>query len=354
MKKVLAMVLSFLIVIALSACGNTGMGYETKNNETADAGSGSQQTDNNGTGDIEIGTLQMDNNATVDIEIVSQFSTQGGGVNEVYSLSDVGFVDSLTALGEKFPVYVNPYAYGQEGPLFEVTDALKDTMTDNLTRYLGCLYADFDSQNAVFTSDADRPYDVYYTKDETIVHSYGASIKISSSDYALANNASDTEILNHTLVKTAMSYLGLTDPVISTTVEYKLDGTESCRTYRITDKASDPAQQIHNINFACITVQKYVSLDSVLVTVKNPVELTKHADVPVLSYSFVLAELAKLYPNMDTKDVKAEIYYSTSVEPGYFVPCYRIYMKNSDAANHSDTRYGCVDVLLTNQSVNEK
>lgn len=354
MKKVLAMVLSFLIVIALSACGNTGMGYETKNNETADAGSGSQQTGNNDTVNTGIGTLQMDNNATVDIEIVSQFSTQGGGVHEVYSLSDVGFVDSLTALGEKFPVYVNPYAYGQEGPLFEVTDALKDTMTDNLTRYLGCLYADFDSQNAVFTSDADRPYDVYYTKDGINVHSYANRIAISSSDYAHVKDVSDTALLDHTLVKAAVSYLGLIDPVVSTTVVYAKDGTEYQWIYKITDKASDTMQHIHNINFAYLTVKQFASSDNISISIQNPIELTKHADDPVLSYSFVLAELAKLYPNMDTKDVKAEIYYSTSVEPGYFVPCYRIYMKNSDAANHSDTRYGCVDVLLTDRSVNEK
>ena len=340
MKKAIAILLAFLLVIGLSACGTANI-----NHETVDTGTGSQQTDHTG-----ISFLKKDRNAKVDIEIIPQRYVQGDDLAEDYSLSGIGFVDSLTALGETFPVYVDPYPTGEEGPLYEITDALKDTLANNLTRYLGCLYEDFDSQNAEFSSDSDRPYDVYYTKDATTVRSYGNSINISSSDYALANNASDTEILNHRLVKAAMSYLGLTDPVVSTTVEYKLDGTESSRTYRITNKASDTMRQIHNINFACITVQN--RLDSVLVTVKNPIELTKHADAPVLSYSFVLAELAKLYPNMDTKDVKAEIYYSRSAKTGYYVPCYRFYIRGSDSsASGSNIRYGMVDVALIDRSV---
>lgn len=269
--------------------------------------------------------------------------------------SDVGFVDSATDLPETFPVYVNDYAYGHEGPLYEVTDALKATISQNLSSYLGLLYDDFSSQEVKFSSDPSREYEVYYVKNATEVHSLMNSISVLSSDYDISNHITDEDLLDNALVKAAIAYLDLTDPVVSQTVEYKTDGTEDLRTYTITENTSDVFQNVLNRSFSCITVIKYADSSDVIVQIGNIAAegLTKYADYPAISYSDALAALTTYYPNMETANVKTEIYYSATVEPGYFFPCYRFYIKDGVATRTANDRYTVVDVLLTDKFVDD-
>lgn len=292
--------------------------------------------------------------ASINIQIVSQ-GTLGEGERIVSVDSDVGFVDRETDLPKTFPVYVNDYAYGHEGPLYDVTDALKATISQNLSRYLGLLYDDFSSQKVKYSSDSSREYEVYYVNNATEVHSLMNSISVLSSDYDISNHITDEELLGNALVKAAVSYLNLTDPVVTQTVEYKTDGTEELRTYIVTEKTSDAFQNVLNRSFSCITVTKYADSSDVIVQISDVATecLSKHADYPALSYSDALAALTSYYPNMETANVKTEIYYSATVQPGYFFPCYRFYIKDGVATRSTNDRYTVVDVLLTDKSVDD-
>jgi hypothetical protein len=326
-KRILIAVLSLLLVFSISSCASKNSGIESVNTNTA-------QTPN--------------------IQIVSQ-GTLGGSERNVYIDSNVGFVDASTDLSETFPVYINAYSYGQEGPLYEVTDLLRTTVTDNLSRYLGYLYDDFSPEQAAFSSDPGREYEVYYANNSTEVRSLMNSISVLSTEYAISNDITAPELLDNMLVKAAISYLGLTEPVVTQTTEYNNDGRENLRTYVITEKASTTLQKIFNHSFACVTVKKYVDSEDTIVQIGDVStdELTKYADYPVLSYTSVLSKLGSYYPNMDTKDVKTEIYYSATVQPGYFFPCYRFYIKDGVTTKSDGNLYTIVDVLMTDKSVGD-
>lgn len=285
----------------------------------------------------------------IQIRIVSQ-GTHGDG--DRYDGTVAGFVDASTDLPETFPVYINNYPTGQGGPLYEVTDTLKTTLSNNLSRYLGLLYDDVSLQNVEFSSDPDLAHRVYYERNATYVGSFPEGFSASSSSDGISGNASDAVLLNHPLVKAAISYLGLTDPVVTRTVEYKLDGTVSEWTYEITERTDDVFRHILNREFSCITVRWYPGIEdqvSVHITDIASEGLVEYADYPTLSYASVLTALASCYPDMDMTDVEAEIYYNAAIQPGYFIPCCRFYFKDgvkTSSTGDAYPTYTVVDVLL--------
>ena len=288
MKRFIAVLLSVIFAVSLSACSFN---------------------------DVDNGIVPNDGKRDIDIQIVAN-GTYGADGRTVEMISDVGLIQNSLDLQETLPVYVNSYSYGQEGPLYEVTDALVSEVSSNLARYLGYLYDDFSSQRVQFSSDNDREYEVYYVRNSTEIRSLVNSISILSSEYAVPNNATDAELLDNALVKAAISYLGLSNPVVSKTIEYTADGKEELRVYKITSDADDLLQNALNRSFSCVTVTKYADIDDILVKIGcvDREELVKYKDYQVLAYSDVIAELKSYYPKMDNTDIKAEIYYSATVQ----------------------------------------
>lgn len=329
MNKIVMILLTFMLLISLSACDKNAARKTNLNTKGNDKG----------TDDIYI-------------QIISQ-GTLGAGERIVSLDTNVGFVDASTNLSETCPVYVNNYSYGQEGPLYDVTDTLKKIISDNLSRYLEILYDDYSSQEVIFTSDSGREYEVYYIRNSTEVRSRMNSISMLSSDYNISNRITDAEVLDNALVKAAITYLGITNPSVTRTIEYNTDGAENLYTYVITDETSDIFQRVFNRSFSCVTVKKYADLSDVIVQISDVSvdELIWYADYSVLPYSSVLTTLTSYYPNMDLSDIKAEIYYSATVQPGYFFPCYRFFIKDGVTTQGMNDTYTVVDVLLIDKSV---
>lgn len=318
MKKIIVFLLSFTAIFSLYACN------ANKNDDL---------------------NVEPENNELTDIQIVSQ-STRGDEYYMTYSASNIGFVDASTKLPSVFPVYINEYSYGQEGPLYGVSDDLRDIISDNLSRFSECLYDDFDSKNVEYVSDYGREYEVYYINNSTEVRSMMNSITVLSSEYGISDNISDNELLSNELVKAAVAYLELNNPTITKTVEYNTDGTRNSCTYVITETADDVFQHVLNSSFSRISVTKYADFDDIVLQIGyvDIDSLTEYGNYSSLSYSAVLKKLTSYYPNMDTDDVQTEIYYSANVQPGYFFPCYRFYIRDKN-----ETLYTFVDVLLTDK-----
>ncbi len=332
MKKIFVILLSFAAMLSLAAC--------TSNSGEVDGANDKED-------DIQVESHANDvQDESPNIQIVSPIGGMGDGESIVEIGPNAGFVDKSSEFAKTFPIYVNDYAYGHEGPLYEVTDAVRDAISINLARYLECLYGEFDAQETEFLSKVDREFEVCYLSGSTEIRSTMNRIAVLSGDYSIPSDITDAELLNHPLVTASIAYLGLNDPVVTQTIEYALDGTEALRSYKIAESADDAFQQILNRSFFSITVEKYADSRNVLVSVDNPVTLAKHSDYPAPSYSSILAKLTDCYPNMDTQNVEAEIYYSKTVHPGYFVPCCRFYIKDGITTQSADTRCTVVDVVL--------
>lgn len=313
MRKALSILLTLLLMLPLSACD--------------------PQTEAEPTPDEPTYTLQI-------IE-------QRDGASSIALASEAGFFDGQTQLPETLPVYDNPYAYGQEGALYEVTDALLATVSTNLSRYLECLYAE-DFQDTAFSADGGREYDLSYVRDTTEVHAQPNSISILSADYPISGEIEDQALLEHALVRAAVAYLGLQDPTVTKSVEYGTDGTEWLRTYVITEKTEDAFQRILNRSFSSITVQVYADIDEVVVLIgdTSAEDLTACEEQPSLSCSTLLDELSDSVPNMERDTARFEVYYSATLRVGYFVPCYRVYVKDGENTQATNDFYPAVEAYL--------
>lgn len=344
MKKILVILLSFALLFSLSACGNN----ETMTADGASNGSGDAAS----TGDAANNTDKI--TSDVKIQIIPQNPMAQG--ERIVSISDnLGFVDAETDLPETFPIYVNDYVYGQEGPLYDVTDEVKSTISFNLSRFLGFLYDDFSADEAEYSSDSGREYEIYYVNNSTEVRSSINSISIITSDYDIPYGIKAKELLENEVVKAAIAYLEIKNPVVTSTVEYRADGTEDMIIYKVLGKTSSAFGNAINNSFSSITVINYKDLDSTIVQIRYIYfdGLTEYAQHPDISYLDAVAALSTYYPEMDKSDIKTEIYYNASVKPGYFFPCYRFYIKDGVLTQSGDDRYTVVDVLLTDDSVDK-
>lgn len=285
-----------------------------------------------------------------DIQVDPQANMMGSGESVVEIGPNVGFADEMAELPETLPIYINEYAYDQAGPMYEVTDDVKAAISANLTRYLECLYGADAAQKAEVLVNSDREFDVYYLSGSTELRSSINRIGVLSSDYPISSDITDEELLENPLVAAGMAYLGMKDPIVTRSVDYKLNGTEDLRRYRIWENTNDAFRKILNRSFGGITVLRSAGSENVIVEISNPPELIKYADYSVRPYASALAELSERYPNMDTQDVRAEVFYSAGIHPGYFVPFLRVYIKDGVMTQSTDTRYTAVDVVLLDKS----
>lgn len=317
MKKYLPILLSLLLTLPLAACDRN----------------------------TEAETVNTENDYTLQL---IRSSASGNDARILSLTSDAEFLSPQASLPTTLPVYCNPYAYGQEGALYEITDTLLATVGGNLSRYLEYLYEGESFQNVTFSSDLGREYDLYYVRNSTEVHTQPNSISILSDEYGLSADIEDRELLDHALVKAAVAYLELQNPAVTRSIEYKTDGTEELRTYIITETTDEIRQDIFNRSFSSITVQKYADSDTVVVLIGHipETELTVSGEQPMLSRADALSALTAYYPTMDTDTAKVEIYYNATLQAGYFVPCYRFYLKDGETTQATDDFYTVVEACL--------
>ncbi len=136
MKRLLAALLSLVLLFSLASC--VGKGTEKEN---ADAPSDTSIDDK--TNDTPVNNPADTPVEDFDIQIVPQLSAFGDSEITGRAPIGTGMVNASEPLPEMFPVYVNPYPYGQEGPVYEITDELKAANADKLARFLEVLYEDF-------------------------------------------------------------------------------------------------------------------------------------------------------------------------------------------------------------------
>lgn len=283
------------------------------------------------------------NTPNSNIPVLSIIPQDGGlGSSEVKTIgivSDVGFINKDTKLAFSLPVYVNQYAYNQAGPMFEVTSALKETMTDNLALFLSLLYGKDSAAANEITMHPAVSYQMYFANDEIEAWSGASGLSIINTTYNCTTDSILDELKTNPLLIAAVEYLGLENIKVTTTVEYDVNGNQNRFNHIITEESDDTLTNILNNSFSYITV--IVDKDGMLkqVRIRKVDTLPVHAEYTIIPYDDMLSQIKAMYSLDTSYDVKTEIYYNTTAVPGYFVPCYRLYFiptqnQNAQASAH--------------------
>lgn len=238
---------------------------------------------------------------------------------------EICFVTENTALPQTLPVYVNEYAVGQTGPMYQITDKLFEELHDNLHDYLEELYGD-KTFDIIGNRNSAVPEAVYEQDGKRFVATPD-SISVYTTEINLYRDTTSENICDNDLVKAAMEYLDIDVPQIKVTVTNNLSGEIDTTVYTISEKTNSFSEHINNTSFEYINVQHIFGVSEALVSICNTDDLRVHEQVKVMSVSEAIEAVESGFPKMDKSKVKAELFYSSEVKPGYYTPCYRLYIE---------------------------
>jgi hypothetical protein len=268
-----------------------------------------------------------------------------GPTVSIVTAPEVAAIGDNTEIPSSFPIYVNKYAFSQEGPLFEIDDALTDIMTKNLRRYLGLLYGESAGEQAEIVKHPEVPYKVLHDSGKSEMWSGVSDISIITNESNIVQDLVDGKLEGNELVGAALQYLGIEKPQVASTIEYDADGNVYEYQCTITESTDDVFQNILNTSFNYVRVTHNPKSENAVLVICGIGTPEKHGDYQIVSYSRALRYLQDKYPNLDTGKARAEIYYSGAIQPGYYIPCYRFYLGEASAEDGT-MRYQVVHLLM--------
>lgn len=277
------------------------------------------------------------------------YGAQGAGNRIVIkSVPEIAFVGNNTKLPSSFPIYTNRYAFGQEGPLFKIDDKMTEMMTGNLARYLGLLGEKSTEGKYGIVKHPEVPYKVLYDNGRTETWSGVSDISIITDEYNIIQDVTSGNIEGNKLVKAAVEYLNIKKPQMASEVEYDDKGNVYQYLYTFTENSDDLFRNILNSSFSYARVTYSPKSEDVLVVICKIDMPEKYGDYKIVSYAMASNYLRGKYPDVDAGTANAEIYYSATVQSGYYIPCYKFYLGEAPAKDGT-VRYRVVHIPMVDK-----
>lgn len=136
-------------------------------------------------------------------------------------------------------------------------------------------------------------------------------------------------IASQPLVRAAMEWKDISEPEVREKVELGLDGQPYCRYYTFAAHSDDPVEQLMNLSFQAVEVAVYYSgLMNVRINEMEPT--IAEGETAAISGAQLSAFLAETYPDNPPTEYVTEVFYSSKVQSGKYIPCYRIYLLEPD------------------------
>lgn len=271
---------------------------------------------------------------------------------EILSAPEICFVYE-EVYTNPYPIYINQYGSGMGGPIFEVTDEVVDFMTGGLQDYLYILYGENVSADEItvpeYMSDRSR---VEYSRGN-ISFLAGPEVISVRFPYDELSGEVPHDVTIESLqcvgqIKAAMEYLGIRNPQMKLTVMNNLKNEPYEYCYQIFEEANSKNEYLVNCAFACIRLIYMPGLDTVLLQM-NKVETPEVCTYPTLvSMSSAEEYIRQKYPNAAVDKAKVEVFYSTTVVPGYYIPCYRFHVAQY-SERHSEILGYIIEIPMISQ-----
>ncbi len=235
------------------------------------------------------------------------------------SLIEPGSLEDVSKI-ESYPIYVDPYPTGQVGAVYEQTEELLAIKEANLQSYLKLLYGE-GSYNIHYEetemSDSAAIVIPVYTDEAVEIkgNKYGVSIMLTGAELS-----SEEGLLDLPAYQAALRYTGITKPVLSDGMRYSEPNSFSA-TMRdesdVYDKARPLDKEIRVVYDAetqILHIHAYCEQTLTQVSRSNEINL------------WDIIETVTDYRDCRMLDFKVEVFYSSQVVLGYYVPCYRFYV----------------------------
>jgi len=263
------------------------------------------------------------------------YAAKGDGYNIfIGDISDLSFINGESTLLSSLPIYVDKYPFGQGGALFESDQALLDLMTEKLQHFLSILYDEISVPGYEIEQYSSEVSDkVFYNTGTTEIYAGVSGISMITTEYDIIDDILKGNLLENKLIQTALEYMNIESPRIKEITTYNINGELSRYEYTITDTTDDFLQNIFNSSFSNIFVS-YAPSTTEVVLIINKYDFSEvYSYEPALPYEEALEYIRTNYETEDVSNINAEVYYSPTVEPGYFIPCYKFYIAESNKPN---------------------
>lgn len=306
-RRIITILLAAIMLFAFSACDRNG---------------GNERNENSN--NIPENSRNTENNGNTENTVITPKELHPDGVSRLEA-AEICFVTQNTALPQTLPVYIDEYAVGQTGPMYEPTDELRGELADNLADFLEELYGDgnFDISIGAVNSVPEASF----KKDERTFSAVPNIITVYTTEMSLYRDTTSENICDNALVRAAMEYLDIDIPQIKMTVTNNLSGEVDTTVYTISEKTDSFSEHIRNTSFEYITVQHIAGASEALVSIYEADDLQIHEQVKAMSVSEAIEAVSDIYPEADKSKVKAELFYSNAAKSGCFTPCYRLYIE---------------------------
>ena len=244
-----------------------------------------------------------------------------------------------------YPVFENLYSYDPYGLNFEITTELISQEIaygrSFLTGYYGA-EADYN-----FTYDESvAPHIVSYQDDElsVVVNPWQISVRLKNG----YSGPCDVETLMQLpLVQSAMEWKEIQNAEVSD-IETEFGGIS--HTFIISEHRDDPVEQLIEKSFKAISVDHYDDKGILNIFIQLPHATETEERVTAASATAFDAFLAQAFPNDMPSEYVTEIFYSSKVTNGKYVPCYRIYIPEPDYPN-TEGQTACSVIEVTTAEV---
>ncbi len=212
------------------------------------------------------------------------------------------------------------------------------------------MYGETEAENCDIVKNPEVTHQVVYDDGKSEMWSSIKGISIITSEYGLARGVTNESFNDNALLKAAVEYLDIQAPQIISTIEYDTDGNPYEYQYKITESTDDLFTRILNNSFSCVTVTYSPDSEEALLQICKVDMPDKYEDFKIISYDAVLEYIKKNYPHIDISNTKAEIYYSSTIQPGYYIPCYRFYLVEAGtSAKNGITQYRVFDITMVDK-----
>ena len=358
MKRVLITILAMIFLLMLSSCGSE---QSNGDNESARINSStateslpieSDPSNTTDTSSVETGGANDDEWISISVPPLELDPSDYVYTSAPGSFSpEFAIIDADSIIDNQYPVYINRYAVGHGGPMYDVNDKVIETIKEKGDSFLNMLFNDENGDYQYTTLEWGAKERYRYETDNAFFNFDINLIYATAKDnFQISPDVSDKELLDNHLIKTLMTFCGINSYVIERNyrIGYSSSSVEK-GSLVITIMNQENDIQARAINKTSYCIEIHISQTDAITT---SIYAYKYHDIDIygkyetVSYDAALKKLYAEYPELNRDgDIKADIVYNTFICFGYLIPCYRFYIPQG-YTDEGEIYYSAADVVM--------